>query len=249
VLAFAISLSTRTASLYRLEAFFLNPPTQAEADSILNAVAAMESVGSLIFVSKEEALEEFKKSFPETMLYLVEGNPLPASLRIQVTTSAQSISGIQKISDKLLTLPEITVVQTPMDWIKRWEDFKWHFFAMPIAVSALMFSILWLIMWNAMRLTLISRKDLVENIKYSGGTPFFIQFPFVLEGLLQGLIGAGCAILLFHLLEKNIINYFPLVSEFTQKSWLASLLVLLFVATSEAAVSFFTVRKFLIKGI
>jgi cell division transport system permease protein len=249
VLAFAISLSTRSASLYRMEAFFLEPPSPAEADSILNVAAAMEGIGSLIFVSEEEALEEFKKSFPEEMLYLIEGNPLPASLRIQVSASAQSVIGIQRISGKLLAFPEISVVQTPMEWIKRWEDFKWYFFAIPIAVSAFMFSILWLIMWNAMRLTLISRRNLVENIKYSGGTPFFMQFPFVLEGLLQGLAGAGSAVLLFSFLEKNIVRYFPFLIEFTQNNWLASLLVLLLVATSEAAVSFFTVRKFLVKGI
>jgi cell division transport system permease protein len=104
-------------------------------------------------------------------------------------------------------------------------------------------------MWNAMRLTLISRKELVNNIKYSGGTPFFIQFPFVLEGLLQGLSGAGLAAILFEMLKKTILEYFPIFSEFTQNSWAASLFVLLFVAASEATVSYLTVRKFLARGI
>jgi cell division transport system permease protein len=238
-----------SASLYRIEAFFLNAPTPAEADSISKTVASFESVASLIYISEEQALEEFRNSFPEDMLYLVEGNPLPASLRIQIRTSSQNIETIQKISENLRTMPEISTVQTPMEWIKRWESFKWHFFAIPIAVSALMLGILWLIMWNAMRLTLISRKELVNNIKYSGGTPFFIQFPFVMEGLLQGLIGAGLAIILFGFIEKTVLLYFPIFSEFTQKSPYAILFVLLFVAISEATVSYFTVRKFLARGI
>jgi cell division transport system permease protein len=239
----------RSASLYRIEAFFLNTPTQAEADSILNAVAAFESVSSLIYVPDEQALEEFKQSFPEDMLYLVEGNPLPASLRIQIKANAQNIETIEKTSQELLSMPEISVVKAPTEWIERWENFKWHFFAIPMAVSAFMLIVLWLIMWNAVRLTLISRKELVHNIKYSGGTPFFIQFPFVLEGLLQGLIGAGLAVILFGLLRNNIIDFFPILSEFTQKSWQASIFVLLFVAISEAIVSFFTVRKFLTRGV
>jgi len=246
-LSFAVSLSTQSASLYRLEAFFLNTPTQYQADSISKIVASFESVSSLIYVPDEQALEEFKKSFPEDMLYLVEGNPLPASLRIQIRANSQSIETIQKVSERLLAMPEISVVQSPTEWIKRWEGFKWHFFAIPIGVSALMLSILWLIMWNSMRLTLISRKELVNNIKYSGGTPFFIQFPFVLEGLLQGLAGAGLAVILFAFVEKTILEYFPIFSEFLQKNWTVSIFVLLFVAISEAIVSFLTVRQFLVK--
>jgi len=248
-LNFAISLSMHSASLYRIEAFFLNAPAPAKADSISGIAASYESVASLIYVSEEQAMEEFKKSFPEDMLYMVEGNPLPASLRIQIRTSSQNIETIQKISEDLLAMPEISAVQAPTEWIKRWENFKWHFFAIPIAVSALMLGILWMIMWNAMRLTLISRRELVNNIKYSGGTPFFIQFPFVMEGLLQGLIGAGLAVALFSFIEKTIVLYFPILLEFTQKSPYASLSVLLFVTISEAVVSYFTVRKFLVRGI
>jgi len=217
----------------------------------MNFVAEMENVASLIFVSENEALAEFKESFPEEMLHLIDGNPLPASLRIQVTASAHNTESIKKLLNRLLLLPEISVTQAPMKWIERWESFKVYFFAVPIAVSALMLGVLWLIMWNAMRLTLMSRKALVENIKYSGGTPFFIQFPFVLEGLIQGLAGAGLAAALFLFLEKTIVDFFPfpVFFEFTQKSRLASLFVLLFVTLSEASVSFITVRKFLSKGV
>jgi len=250
-LSFAISISMRSASLYRIEAFFLEAPKPYEADSLMNFVAEMENVASLIFVSENEALAEFKESFPEEMLHLIDGNPLPASLRIQVTASAHNTESIKKLLNRLLLLPEISVTQAPMKWIERWESFKVYFFAVPIAVSALMLGVLWLIMWNAMRLTLMSRKALVENIKYSGGTPFFIQFPFVLEGLIQGLAGAGLAAALFLFLEKTIVDFFPfpVFFEFTQKSRLASLFVLLFVTLSEASVSFITVRKFLSKGV
>jgi len=247
-LNFAISLSMHSASLYRIEAFFLNTPGPAEADSILKIVEGYENVSSLDYISAEQAVEEFKKSFPEDMLYLVEGNPLPASFRIQIGANSQNLETVQKTSERLLAMPEISAVQTPTEWIKRWEEFKWHFFAIPIAVSALMLGILWLIIWNAMRLTLISRKELVNNIKYSGGTPFFIQFPFVMEGLLQGLAGAGLSVILFGFIEKNVLIYFPIFSELMQKNHHASLFVLLFVAISEAAISFFTVRKFLTQG-
>ena len=248
-LSFAVQLSAQSASLYRIEAFFLNTPKPEEADSIQKVVAAYENVSSLIYVPNEQALDEFKKTFPEDMLYLVEGNPLPAALRIQIRANAQTIQTIEETSKKLLAMPEISVVQSSTEWIKRWESFKWHFFAIPAGIAALMLTILWLIMWNAMRLTLISRKELVNNIKYSGGTEFFIQFPFVLEGLLQGLMGAGLAAILFEFAEKTIIDYFPIFVQFTHKNLNASLFVLLFVAASEAVVSYFTVRKFLVRGI
>lgn len=246
ILSSAISIAMRSASLYKMEAFFLETPPNI--DSISKYIENFEDIGSLTYISETEALEEFKKSFPQDMLYLVEGNPLPASIRIQLKPNSQNLQTIQKLSENLLKIPEISTVQVPTEWIKKWESFKHYFFLIPIVISAFMFGILWLIMWNSIRLTLISRKNLVNNIKYSGGTLFFILFPFVLEGLLQGLAGAGFAAILFGLLKNNLLEFFPVLTEFTDKSRLIAISILLFVALSEMFVSFFTVKKFLTKG-
>ncbi|GHV13527.1 cell division protein FtsX [Fibrobacterales bacterium] len=248
-LRFAISMSSHSASLYRVEAFLFEPPAAGTADSLTRIMLGFEGVQSLVYVSKEEALSEFKKSFPEEMLYLVDGNPLPASFRIQIRPSSQNLKNLSDLCEKISAFAEVSAVQSPIEWVQKWESFKWHFFVVPIFLAALMLGILWLIMSNAMRLTLISRKELVENIKYSGGTPFFIQFPFVLEGLLQGFIGSFAAVILWKFLENSLLRMFPVALEFIPDSLVVCVLAMAFIAVSEALVSFVVVRKFLVKGI
>ncbi|MGQ9777621.1 MAG: cell division protein FtsX [Thermodesulfobacteriota bacterium] len=53
---------------------------------------------------------------------------------------------------------------------------------------------------NTLQLAISSRKEEIEVMKMMGASPAFIQIPFYIEGLIQGLLGAGIAILLLYIL-------------------------------------------------
>ena len=73
-------------------------------------------------------------------------------------------------------------VQAPVEWVEKISAWKFRMVFWPVCLSILLLVTLSLIICNSVRLSLMSRRLLVENMKYAGGSPFFIEFPFVLEG-------------------------------------------------------------------
>ena len=83
-------------------------------------------------------------------------------------------------------------------------------------------------------------------MKYAGGSPFFIEFPFVLEGMMQGLVGSGLAVVLLLAVVESVAQAIPLVAA--NVGGLGSLLclVVLLVTLVSAYFSYRTVQDFLL---
>ena len=91
----------------------------------------------------------------------------------------------------------------------------------------------------------MSRKLLVENMKYAGGSYLFIEFPFVMEGAMQGFIGSGVAVLLLGLVIKSVVKMFPIVAVGVSYFWIVALFTVLLETALAGYFSFRTVRSFL----
>jgi len=139
-------------------------------------------------------------------------------------------------------------VQAPVvwsEWIERW---RFDMVFWPTAISVLLLLTLGLIIGNAVRLTLYSRRLLVENMKYAGGSVFFIQFPFVLEGWMQGFLGSlGAAVLwggILWSLKKNI----PALDPYLVGMGFVLFAIVVVVSCLGAWASYRSVRSFLQKS-
>lgn len=91
----------------------------------------------------------------------------------------------------------------------------------------------------------MSRKLLVENMKYAGGSYLFIEFPFVLEGAAQGFVGSSAAILLLGLVIQSVARMFPIISTGVAYFWIVALFTVLLETSLTGYFSFRTVRNFL----
>ena len=116
----------------------------------------------------------------------------------------------------------------------------------PTCLSLLLLVTLSLIICNSVRLSLLSRRLLVENMKYAGGSPFFIEFPFVLEGMMQGLFGSGLAVTLLLVIIESIARAIPVVSANIGGLWILLGLVVVLVTLVSGYFSYRTVQEFLL---
>ena len=82
-------------------------------------------------------------------------------------------------------------------------------------------------------------------MKYTGGSPFFIEFPFVLEGLILGLVGSGLAVTLMAILVNAVGEAIPIVADNRGGLGLVLAGVVLLVTLLSAYFSYRTVRRFL----
>jgi cell division transport system permease protein len=128
---------------------------------------------------------------------LIEGLPhdiLPASIELSIKSGYRDSSTIEQLAQRLRTEKEITSVEYPQRWVE-WlglivlavEWAKW-------IVGGVLFLATFFIVGNAVKLAIYARRDEVEIMQLVGASPGLIQAPFVLEGMLQGLVGAAASL-------------------------------------------------------
>ena len=178
-------------NLYAIEAFLPESVSEDSLKVIQDCLEHTKFIDSVTFVSADSALADFRKHFSGEMLDLVEGNPIPPFFRVTIVESHKDPATLIEVKNNLARTEFFEEVQAPVEWVQKIAAWKFRMLFWPICVSVLLLFTLSLIICNSVRLSLLSRRLLVENMKYAGGSHFFIEFPFVLQGAFQGVVGSG----------------------------------------------------------
>ena len=232
-------------NLYAVEAFLPEMVGEDSLKVIGDRLKHTKHIDSVSFVSADSALADFRRHFSGDMLDLVEGNPIPPFFRVTLDEESKNPADLVEVRNMLAREDFFEEVQAPVEWVEKISAWKFRMLFWPVCVSALLLFTLSLIICNSVRLSLLSRRLLVENMKYAGGSHFFIEFPFVLQGAILGLFGSGLAVTLLAAILKSIADVFPIVSANLSGLGLSLALVILLVTSLSGYFSFRTVRAFL----
>lgn len=232
-------------AFYTVEAFLKGGISAQETESIKAELLREKRIDSLEFISEARAMEIFRQQFSGEMLSLVEGNPLPASFRMQLGERYRSPRVLNEFVENLERMGVFDAVQAPTEWATTLAAYKFHLFFWPVLFVVLLLGTLALIIGNAVRLSLFSRKILVENMKYAGASRFFIVFPFALEGVMQGLLSSLLASLAVYFAASAVGSKFPAFSELFANSVWPIFATVLAVSCLAGYVSLCVVRSFL----
>lgn len=234
-------------SFYTIDVFLKDSVPQEEIKLIEKKLKTEKWLDSLSFISKEDALKIFQRNFSAEMLEMVDENPLPASFKLTMKKRYWSPGILEEWIGILERDEHFEAVQAPLTWAKLLADWKGKIYFFPILGIFLLLFTLVLIIGNAIRLSLYSRKNLVENMKYTGASRFFIEFPFVLEGLSLGFLGSLVAAFLSIISLETISRHFPIVHGIFEGYLLPVGITIVSVSFLSALVSLFSVRRFLLK--
>ena len=232
-------------NLYTVEAFLPESVGDDSLKVILEHLRHTKHVDSVEFVSADSALADFRRHFSGEMLDLVEGNPIPPFFRVTLDEFSKDPATLAEVKLALAREDFFEEVQAPVEWVEKIAAWKFRMLFWPICVSVLLLITLSLIICNSVRLSLLSRRLLVENMKYAGGSHFFIEFPFVLQGAIQGLVGAGLAVILLATVVSSIAGVFPIVAANLSGLGFVFVIVVILVTLLSGYFSFRTVRGFL----
>jgi len=149
------------------------------------------------FVTKEEALEELKAALGEEAAFLesLTHNPLPASYEVVFENTGHGDIHPEKIKAQLAALDGVEDVQHSREWLKRAEGFLDIVRLIGYIIAGLLCLCVVFIITNTIKLTIYSRRDEIEILKLVGATDWFVKLPFLLEGMIQGILGGGTALL------------------------------------------------------
>lgn len=207
-IAIAVNVSNIINQIERkveITVWLLDTANSEEIFDLENKIRRMEEVQSVKYISKDEALERFRtqlKNQPD-LLKALEGNPLPASFEIglkdpkKVNEVAKRIESDNSIIDDIRYGQQIVERLFAATRILRW-------------VGAIFITILCLaslvVIANTIRLAIFARRAEISIMKLVGATNWFIRWPFALEGVIQGLLGAATAVFLFFLMNKYVFG-------------------------------------------
>lgn len=169
--------------------------TDSDLDSIEESIKSKDGVLSVVFRSREQGLEIMKEQWEEDS-YVLEGleedNPLQDSYIIQL----EDIGYADSVVNSLKKMGGIEDVRYYKDIIDKLMIFANYIRFGGIAVIGILVLVSVFIISNTIKITVASRKREINIMKYVGATNGYIRGPFIIEGILFGLIGAILSIML-----------------------------------------------------
>jgi cell division transport system permease protein len=177
--------------------------SDAERDSL---VAKLESLyGSVTYVSKAQAWDEFKQQIGDAALLEAVGqNPLPASLRVRLRPELLNFDAMQVAAQQVGEFPEVEDVRYGGEWVRRLDDLGAAMRRGAVAAGIVVALAILFILYNTIRLSVLARRPQVEIMSRLGAADRFIATPFVIEAMLQALIAALAALGILFALEQAV---------------------------------------------
>jgi len=195
---------------------YLDENTSAEEiKKVSEKITNLPYTKSVNYVSKQRALSILKESFQDQdgILENLDENPLPPSLDIQLKEECRNSKSIKTFAAKVKKIDKISDVEYGQDWLGKFSAFISIIKLVGLAIGAFLFLATTLIISNAIKLTIYSRRKEIEIMKLVGATNFFIQVPFFIEGLIQGLSGSLLALGLLYVSYKILIS--KIISDYS----------------------------------
>ena len=190
-------LSDEWSSAAEMSVYLKDDISADNRAAVERLLAPSDIVISHELVSKETAIARFKQTFAE-LAASVDGlgeNPLPASFEVRLRpTPASGSSAVDALGAKLRAAPGVADVRYDRQWLNR------HLAAIGVIRGAglLLASVLTiaaaLTVANVVRLGLYARRDELDIMHLVGAPTVYVRGPFVMEGVLQGGIGALAAV-------------------------------------------------------
>ncbi|MBA2327711.1 MAG: ABC transporter permease [Actinobacteria bacterium] len=174
------------------EVFMTVNPTEEQIEEVRQELDSDQRVKRFFFLTKEDAYEEFKRLFADKpdLVSETSAEALPPSFRV----APQNVEDTQDLKARYSTLAGVDVVITADEAIRDLVDvtgfLRWAFIGLALVLLA---SALFLIV-NTIRLATFARRREIEVMKLVGASNWFVRIPFMLEGLVQGAVGAGMAV-------------------------------------------------------
>ena len=180
-----------------MQVFIQKDATQKEIDELRAQITNLEEVGSVDFISREEALKlniETIKETGETAEGLFEGweddNPFRASFVVRL----KDLKDSKKVENKIKNLENVSKYVSSIQMKSKLMDalinISWGLNIAIIATILVLIAISTFIIVYTIKLSVYSRRKEISIMKYVGATNGFIRWPFIIEGIIIGIISA-----------------------------------------------------------
>ncbi len=220
-------------SEYKIEVFFKDFVTNEDAQLIVDQIKEFEGVQSIVMISKEEALGIYQEQFNENLIDILGYNPLPSSAVINLEKSGNTAVDVGPLISSLENMSNVDEVVYEGTLIRRVEYFYKTTVKIISYIAIGLLIVTMIVISNTVKLSVYAKQDLIQNLKSIGATKLFIKTPFIIEGILEGLIGAVLAIIVLLIATRSGNMYlidlfsFKLVFNIIGVMWLLIIAIII----------------------
>jgi len=247
-----LTMGSKMGDDLRLIVYLEDEPGPEMQQHLRNKITNFDKVEKINFYSKKDAYDKFAEQLGENSDVLddMPTDFLPASIEVIPLRNLRSLKQVKLFSEYLKKLPGTLKVQYGQEWVERFYYFT-RLLSIVVLLSGglLILTTIFMVAYT-IRLTIMGRQAELELLNLVGATKNYIRTPFLLEGLLQGLLGSalgiGSLFLLFHWIKikftgPGILTLFDF--SFFSSSAIATIVILSIALCTIG--SYTSIQKFL----
>jgi cell division transport system permease protein len=225
-----------------------------EVSLLREKIQSFSEVERVRHISREQAWKDFQVALG-AQSNVLEGLPedvLPASFEIFIKPAYRDGPIVEAFANRLRKEKGLTSVEYPQEWVDRLSlmvlALQWAMWVL----AGILFVAIFFIVRSTVRLAILAQKDEIKVMQWIGASEELIQAPFVVEGMIQGFIGAGLSVLGLWLLLRFLrdqtptsIGLFGSLDHLQFIDWGSIALVLAIGSLLGASGSVFSLRRFM----
>ena len=185
----------------------------SDSTEIESVAAAMKDVGEfpevdrVDYVSKEKALERARKEMGE-FADVFEAGVLPASIEVHLRPGMRSPAVVKSVADKIRTYSFIDDVRYGEEWVEKLYRLRNIATVAGIALGVAFAAVAVIIIGATIRMTVLARAKEISIMRLVGATDMFVRLPFLIDGLVKGVLGGLLALVFVWAANRVINEYF-----------------------------------------
>lgn len=236
-------------SRVEVEFFLSESLTIADAKALTEQLRQSPLVAQATYISKETAAKIFEKEFGEKIEQILGTNPLPQSIKVQLKPEYARLDSLEKFVATFSKESGVLEARYNRELLTRVDSNARILFFITAGLGALIALAAMALVSNTIRLAIYSKKEIIRTMQLVGATFNFIQMPFLLEGILQGLVGGALAAGMVAAMMTLLARVAPDIYAALEPPKFIFLLTLSLIGAVLGLIgSFFSVRRFIVES-
>lgn len=188
-----------------ISVYFKANTALARVEQTAAAIRRRDDVAQVRVIAADEALAEFRKEsgFGDALAALTE-NPLPHAMIVRPRADATRGTALAELAEELRKSPEVELAQLDAAWVERFNAILAILNRAATVIGVLLALGVVVIVGNAIRADIQSRRDEIEVTKLVGGSDAFVRRPFLYTGVWYGLAGGALAVIVTYLVVGTL---------------------------------------------
>ena len=186
---------------YQIEIFFDDINPEYAMNIFHSQLMYINGIKEGKFVDKKAAREKFYTYFNEDINLIFGANPLPASATLTLDSDFQNNDAIHHIVDSIEKIDGVESIYYKEELIAKLDTLINNSMILFIILSLIIFFTSIVIISNTIHLTIYARKETIDTLELLGASKIFVRIPYLIEGILYGVLGA-----IFSIIILSFIN-------------------------------------------